>query len=65
MRAEWGRRWITVTAIAESREGPVHCHWEGYSDNFDEPITRESLIIEEASVRILEKKAISSSQVSE
>ena len=46
MQIEWGGRWLPVTALQDSSEGPIQIHWDNYGDSWDEPVNRDSIVID-------------------
>ena len=55
MQIEWGGRWQPVTALQDSSEGPIQIRWDNYGNSWDEPVNRESIIIEKKTQADLSK----------
>lgn len=43
LEANWGNQWLPVEVLAVQPDGQVKVHWEGYSANFDEVLSRSRL----------------------
>lgn len=52
----WARKWNAYTVLSENPDGTVNVHWNGHADAWDCSMRRDQLIIENKTIRILQRK---------
>lgn len=55
MKVAWGTRWLSVTALDESSEGPIFIRWDEYGTSWDEAVHRDSIVIDKSAQAKLKK----------
>ena len=58
LKIEWGGRWRPVTVLEDSSEGPITVRWDEYSSAWDEPVNRDSIVIDKQTQTKLSKAKV-------
>lgn len=56
LAACWARKWNPVTVLSENANGTVNIRWDAYGDAWDCSMKRDQLIIQDKTVRKLQRK---------